>query len=181
MSNQMDEGQGDPNEPQGLKDLRAKADQASTLLRENAMLRAGVDTDTDLGAMFARAYEGPLERDAVTEAWGKINPPPATAPPTGEPAPEATGPTPDELRAQAEQDAARRGIGSTPAEPHEMGKVDPVMGAFDKFHEDRRAGLTAEKASRPVFGAILSEAMQGNEKYLATPWTPEELAGDSVR
>lgn len=168
----------DPDEPQGLKDLRAKADQATTLGRKVAFLEAGVPTKTPLGAMFADAYKGELTEEAITAAWAEIAPaqPAVADPPSGD-----TPPTPDEARLQAEQDAARRGIGSTPAEPHELGKVDPVLGAFDQFHADRRAGLTAEKASRPVFGSILAQAMEGNEKYLSTPWTPEELAGDSVR
>lgn len=71
----------DPNTPDTTDEGNARqlreayeASQSSNgvLARENAMLRAGVDLDSPLGKMFARAYDGELDTDAVRAAATEV-------------------------------------------------------------------------------------------------------------
>ena len=52
---------------------RAKQE-ADALRRELAFVKAGVDTSTKLGAMFATAYTGELTEEAVRASWAEILP-----------------------------------------------------------------------------------------------------------
>lgn len=51
---------------------RTAAQEAAALKRENAFLKAGVPTDSPLGEMFAKAYDGELTAEAISEAASKI-------------------------------------------------------------------------------------------------------------
>lgn len=65
-----------------LAQVEADAKRAGALERDNALLRAGVPSDTPLGKVFAKAYDGELTLEAIKAAWtelspGGSNPPPA--------------------------------------------------------------------------------------------------------
>jgi hypothetical protein len=104
----------DPNEPDDIKALRAKAGSvdeavanAIRLERENAFLRAGVADDTPVGKMFAKSYDGELTVEAIVEAATQVGALKTATPP---PPPENNF-TPEEAaaRQQAQQLAAGGG------------------------------------------------------------------------
>jgi hypothetical protein len=76
----------DPNEPTWRQQLRAEAKAgreavaraeaaeaaAKAATRELAMRRAGVDMDSPLGSMFAKAYDGTDDVDTIKNSWGEV-------------------------------------------------------------------------------------------------------------
>lgn len=164
------------NQGPSIQELRDAAErggqarkEADELKRENAMLKAGINTDTPLGAMFAKSYDGDLAADKIKAAWGEIAPAPQADPePTDDP------PTPPE---QLEETQARRvltsgGAGDT---PNQQPPEDPVKRGFDQFKERLNNGESREKAASSVFGSILQGAIEGDERALVQPWTEEQL------
>lgn len=151
---------------------REAAREAEELRRENAMLRAGVPTDTPLGAMFARAYDGKLDVDAVKAAWAEVAP--AEAPPVEEQSEEQP---PVEEHQQVEQTEQRRilttgGAGETAGQTP---PADPIQTGYGAFKEELAEGKSREEASAAVFGSILSAAAQGDERVIFSGWKPDQL------
>ena len=77
-------------EPGSIKELRDAADRGKkasqeldSMKREMAFLKAGVDTDTKVGQLLYKAYEGELETDAIRAEWSELAP--TAASPTSEP------------------------------------------------------------------------------------------------
>lgn len=152
---------------------REAAREAEELRRENAMLRAGVPTDTPLGAMFARAYDGKLDVDAVKAAWAEVAP--VEAPPAQEQSEEQP---PVEEDRQVEQTEQRRilttgGAGETAGQTP---PADPIQTGFGAFREELAEGKSREEASAAVFGSILSAAAQGDERVIFSGWKPDQLS-----
>lgn len=71
------------DEPQtsGIKALREKAEQDARELaaarRELALVKAGVDVESPLGKMFAKAYDGDLDPEVIRAEWSGLAPAPA--------------------------------------------------------------------------------------------------------
>lgn len=71
--------------PRGLRkaldrtDAKAKqaAAEAAAAKRELAFVKAGVDTDSKLGKLFANGYDGEVTVEAIRAAYAEINPAPA--------------------------------------------------------------------------------------------------------
>lgn len=71
----------EPSERDNLRDLRraakdgnaAKAELAAAK-RELALVKAGVDVDTALGAIFAKGYDGDADPAAIKAAWAALTP-----------------------------------------------------------------------------------------------------------
>ena len=68
-------------EPGSIKELRDAADRGKkasqeldSMKREMAFLKAGVDTDTKVGQLLYKAYEGELETDAIRAEWSELVP-----------------------------------------------------------------------------------------------------------
>ena len=66
------------------KDAEAAAQEGSTARRELTFLRAGVDLDSPVGKLFAKAYDGELDPEAIKTQWSEIAPSGATPPPSAE-------------------------------------------------------------------------------------------------
>lgn len=186
MSQQEPQEQQEPG-GESLKDLRSAADEGRRAKRELAFVKAGIDTDTPLGAMFATAYDGDLTKDAIAEQWQKI------APPANEPTQELT---PEQQQAALEeqqrmeeqatregaQDRARRGIASAPAEAPPTETVDPLKTGYDQFHQNLADGIDRERAGKPVLEAIIGSAVAGDKRFVWDgKWTDEEMAEGRVR
>jgi len=78
----------DNQEPGSIKELRDAADRGKkatqeldAMKREMAFLKAGVDTDTKVGQLLYKAYEGDLETDAIRAEWSELVPEAAAPPP----------------------------------------------------------------------------------------------------
>ncbi len=173
MSEQMPD-----NSDIDIRELREAADRGTNAVREADLLRrelafnkAGIDTDTPLGAMFAKSYDGKLEMDQVKEAWQQIAlaaQPPVPAEPT------TATPTAQEL----EQTEIRRlltsgGAGDTPAD---VPLPDPVERGYEIFHERLAKGERRETAAGAVIGSLIEAANNGDDRAIFTGWTAEELS-----
>lgn len=171
-----DQYQDDEDQQKDLRDLREAADrgnkatkEADALRKELAFTKAGIDTDTPLGKMFARSYDGDLDVAKVKESWAEIAPAPQGEVPVQK-APEAD-------RVQLEETATRRnltagGAGDTPTEQPDP---DPVERGYTEFHERMAKGERRETAAGAVIGSLIEAANRGDERALVTPWTDEQL------
>lgn len=93
MADDNDLESADEVDSKGIKDLRRAADEGraakaalEAMARENAFLKAGVDTTTPVGSMLLKAYDGELTPEAIkaqAEAVGAVAKPadPDTADP----------------------------------------------------------------------------------------------------
>ena len=141
-------------EPQdNLKDLRRAADEGKaaraendSLKRELAMAKAGIDTDTKLGKMFARSYDGELDIEAIRAEAREVGAIEGPAPtPTETATPEEREQT--DLRANLASGTVATGTPDEDpfAEALAAGKAARAQGR--SFEESFIAGLG------PVFGA----------------------------
>ena len=155
-----------------IAELRAAADrgtsaakEAEGLRRELAFTKAGVDTDTPIGAMFAKAYDGDLDLATVKEAWGAVAPVSNAQPPVV-----VTPPPTDET--EQRRLLTSGGAGDTPVEtPLE----DPVERGYEGMHARLKAGERRETAAGDVFGSLFKAAAEGDERAIWNGWTKEQL------
>jgi len=160
-----------------IQELRDAADRgreatkrADKLERELAFSRAGIDTETPLGRMFADAYKGELDKEAVKAAWSEI------AGAAGGNAQEPPAQQEEKQVEQSETDERRRlttgGAGET---PHEQPDPDPVQSGYKNFQERLRDGEPREKAAGSVFGALIGAAAKGDKRAIFSGWSDEDL------
>jgi hypothetical protein len=152
----------DPDEPEGVRNLRgalerekARGDEGAIAVRELALVKAGVDTDSPIGKMFAQTYAGELEPEAIKAAWGEV------APAATPPAPEADPATPPPTT----ESAASRGLGSGEGEPPPPPTGPVTSGtdqAFQHYQDEVKSGMDKKTASGNVFGDILTRAAAGD-------------------
>jgi hypothetical protein len=127
--------------------------------RTNALLAAGVNPDSPVGAMFSKAYDGDLKVDAIKEEWLKVAPAPTAA----AAAPPDDGPSEAE-KAQAAQRSQLTTGGQPPGEeptPH------PNVAAKAAFDKARGEGKSVETAQRDYVQVIMNAAAAGDERVLA--------------
>lgn len=144
----------------------------AVVIRENAMLRANVDLDSDVGKMFARAYEGELDVEAIKAGASSVGALKAT-PSVPDPQPSA-----DEL-----EQARLRGELSADGEP---GGAPPPHGitveeTYERFQSELRKGVPREEAAGLVLSEFIAEANAGNPNFLfdADEWR-RKAAGSSL-
>lgn len=158
------------NEDPNLKHLRekaAKADEAEAALadarRENAILRAGIDTESKLGQMFVKAYDGDFaDVEALKAAAKEIG-----VPIRGETVEETSTTTADAATETAEptgtterQQLAAGAVADTGESP------DPRKLATDQFNADMAAGLEQDEAAGRAFNLLVNAANGGDPRVL---------------
>lgn len=78
------DGTADDESPNALRRAakagKAAKAEADRLSREIAFLKAGIDTDSPVGTMFAKAYDGELTKEAVTAAFAALGVPAVQTP-----------------------------------------------------------------------------------------------------
>jgi hypothetical protein len=173
-------------EPKGLPEVRAALDreterrkaaeaEAETgrkAQRDLVFMRAGVDTTTPMGGMFAKGYDGELEVEAVKASYGTLVPAPAEEAPEGEQTPATPGSpqTPQEVQeAEAKRLAdARAAIqsGATPPGKEPKGPVgQAMMDAAFEAQQGARArpqGGFGPKARDAAFDVVFQRAKEGD-------------------
>lgn len=142
----------------------AKAARAAT--RELAFVKAGIDTESPLGALFSAAYDGPLERDAIVEAWKAVAPAPP-APPANDstpPAGEATPPAGDDGAEfeRERQRLAQEGLGDTGTPPDR----DPRRVAVETGQKLLSEGKSRDEAMAEAFSIIAGGAAAGDSRVI---------------
>jgi hypothetical protein len=157
-----DDGTGDSDGMRNLRDAhdreKQRADTNEGAARELAFVKAGVDTDSALGNMFMRAYDGELTKEAIEVAAGEVGALRSATPPA---------PTGDELPPGPGESTTRQALISGDAPPPTPKEKAPTMD--DAWAERQRllsAGAEDDEAASPVFGHILSQAAAGNPAFL---------------
>lgn len=144
---------------------------AEALALENVLLKAGVDTESALGKMFAKSYDGERTVDAVKAAAaevGALTAPTAPPPPAGEP-------TADDLR----QTAERAALSSDGQAGDPLGASgNPVEEAYGDFRHELSVGKSRDDASAAVIGRFIGEANAGNPDFKYSPETWRAQQGE---
>ena len=151
-------------EADNLADLRRAAKEnskarreADGLKRELALLKAGVDTDSAVGKMFAKGYEGELTKEAVTAAWSEISP--NAEPPAAESTDTVTDPA--ERAATQERTNLASGVSQTiepTPDPREVGRA-----AGQKVVAD---GGSREDGMATHFQHLVAAAIAGDKRVI---------------
>lgn len=151
-----------------IRSMERDAKKARLLEKENAFLKAGIDTETPLGALLFQAYDGPLEADAIRDAWGKVAPAPAPPAEGTPPASEASTP-PADADQQAFQEERRRlaagGTGDDGTSPDR----DPRKVAIEDANRLMAEGKSRDEALAEAFSSIAGAAAAGDSRVI---WSP---------
>lgn len=141
-----------------LREKAKKADAVPQLERKVAVLEAGINTSTPLGAMFLKSYDGELTAEAITAAAAEVGLVQGQADPDPQPGEPGT--------AEAEYAAARNTLNQgDPAAFSEEPKNAGDM-AFKAFEDARKQGKRAEEARVDGFRTLIEQAAQGNPTAL---------------
>jgi hypothetical protein len=168
FDNEHDDDMNDDNQAaeQSPKALRRAADEGrkakaelAAAKRELAMLRAGVDVETPVGKLFAKAYDGDIDADAIKAEWAAIAPKPADAP-ADEPVI-----TPDEAKSTAERQALAN---NAPADV--VQEVNPRDTALKAGMSTRSSGGTTDDALGVHFNELVKAAIAGDKRVLINAW-----------
>jgi hypothetical protein len=160
-----DEGQPAADSPKALRRAadegrKAKAELASAK-RELAMLKAGVDLESPIGKLFAKAYDGDTAADAIKAEWAAI------APKAGTDTPVAPEPviTDDEARSTTERQALAN---NSPADI--ASEADPRETAFKAGLATRAQGGSTEDALGAHFNELVRAAIDGDKRVTVEAW-----------
>jgi len=142
-----------------IRTLREQAAHAAKVNDENADLKkqllfakVGVDTDSTLGKMLLKSFDGASEDDlrklAIEVGAIKVSPPPA-----------------DEQHPDAGQQQFREQAQGGLAPSADPGP-DPWEAGLIKFHAERRKGVAVEVAQHNLAASILRAANTGDKRVL---------------
>ncbi len=146
----------DGNDSDSLKNLRQAAEAGRKAQREVAFLKAGVDTDSPIGKLLFKSYDGDLDIEAIKASALEVGAIKAPAAPAQD-----TGPTAEELA----QTAMRNDLASNSGTPSntEANPYDEALAAFDQA---RREGATAAQRSAAALGPVFAAASRGDRRVL---------------
>lgn len=149
--------------------------------RELAMVKAGIDTDTRLGQMFLKTYEGPLDKEAVKaaalEVPGLLLEPASPPPPTN--ADQGASPPPPTPEPQVdpnmtdERDRLHSG-GDAPGQINE----DPILLGKKRAEEVLVRGGTEEDAMVANLRTLYEAAAEGDDRVIWSPAKHQALASE---
>lgn len=145
-------------EPGSIKELRDAADRGKkasqeldAMKREMAFLKAGVDTDSKVGQLLYKAYDGELVTESIQAEWAELSP--GAAAPPSEP---ETVDTTDTQVAQQRQELAGDAI------PPEQQTESPYDAGHRAFKESLDAGRPHEDSAARFVHTVLEAAGGGN-------------------
>lgn len=154
-------------------DNATKAAEGDAAKRELALIKAGVDTDTALGKLFAKSYDGELTADAIKAAAAEI---PGLVTPVTDAATTTDGAeqlTPEQVeaaRVEAEQTGARQALASGAAAVGVV-EVDPIDAAGQAADAVRKRGGTDTTAAVAALNTLVGAAASGDKRVLIDPRT----------
>lgn len=120
----------------------AKAE-ATAAKRELLLMKAGVDTSTPVGSLFAKAYDGGLDIESVKSEWEKLSPSSAPQP--------VSAPEPDVTSRQA-ANMLRDGE-----------RAAPVIGSTGETRRDEMLRVARESTPSLGVAAWLNRSMRDAE------------------
>lgn len=144
------------------------------LALENALLRAGVDLDSEQGKLVRQAWTGQTpDLEAIKTQWELVKP----APPATEPIPD---PEPARIAGEASQAAERRDLAATSVVEPNPTDVDPSVAAVQAGLDvltpppGMKAG-TRDNAQAAVVHTILEAAANNDARVLVNE--PADASG----
>lgn len=203
MPEETNSGQPENREPKGLPEVRAALEreterrkaleaevaEANTAKRELALMRAGVDLDNPVGKLFAKAYDGELDPEAIKTQWTALAPqapaePPGEGEPPGTAGQGATPPEPPPPDPQTRLAGARAGLQSEANPPGSEPQAHLGQAMMDAaFHAQqgqraRPAGGFGPKARDAAFDVMFGRATQGDPETVFK--RPDETWADAT-
>ncbi len=140
-----------------------KADRAENeqLKRELAFAKAGVDTESKLGGMLSKTYEGDLnDIDALKAEWAELNPTQGSA---GDEAP-SDAPVPEGFQDPSQQQQHRDQLAGQAAGDAPKETIHPVDAAFEQFHANK--ALPMEDRQEAAMAHVLGAYFQGDSRVM---------------
>jgi hypothetical protein len=148
------------------------------LNRENALLRAGLDPDSDEGKTVLKLVGEDITPESVRSTVDTLRSTFGTQQDDSTPPPVevADPPPPDDTERRGafqQSGAVSQGIGDRMEEPP---PPDPVKAGYDNFDEARRRGTPVEDAAHHVLGALVQDAVEKGPKsvHVFEGWEAQE-------
>jgi hypothetical protein len=145
--------------PDHIKQLRADAEKGRKLEsmladkeREIAFLQAGIKTDTKLGAMLMKTYEGELSPEAIKAEAAELG--------LVEKQEEPETVEPDSPEAQMMQ--ARENLSTGRTATTEIPETNAVDAAFGEWNDSRKEGMSSGEAQDMAFASFIAAAARGD-------------------
>jgi hypothetical protein len=139
---------------------RAKRREDATK-REMVFVKAGIDTDTPKGQAALRAYDGELNKDAVSSWYGDV---------FGAPAIKGDEPSPEEVALTDDRQFVATGGDPGPgSESHEHPHVTAIRKADEVFTQT----FDRDKAAQMFLGTVFSAAAQGDPRVILQTVSPD--------
>lgn len=158
------------------KDGKAALTENEQLRRELMFARAGIDTETRLGKMLLKTFEGSSldELRAEAEEIGLIKP--ATT--------SRSADDDDDDDDSVQQQQVRQSLaGGAATGGADKTTPDPMTSALTNFHEQRKQGVRREDAALEVVDRVLSAAASGDKRVIFNPddWSRKAAAQSGFR
>lgn len=169
-----------PDEPQPIRQMRDalhRRDEELAALREqiagndetareNAFLKAGVDLNSPVGKLFARAYDGELDPAAIVTSAKDVGALLGNA---------ATQTADPELSPEeAAQTAERAGLAADAGDATSLPAEDPLDVGYREFHAGLKAGKPRTTAAAAVLSRMIAGANEGDPQFRYDPNTWRE-------
>ena len=145
--------------PDHIKQLRADAEKGRKLEsmladkeREIAFLQAGIKTNTKLGAMLMKTYEGELSPEAIKAEAAELG--------LVEKQEEPETVEPDSPEAQMMQ--ARENLSTGRTATTEIPETNAVDAAFGEWNDSRKEGMSSGEAQDMAFASFIAAAARGD-------------------
>ena len=135
------------------KQLRDQAKELSdnkSAQRELTFIKAGINSDSPLGRLFMKSYEGELNPEAIQAEWSALNGAVAPAPPAEE----------------IDTSAQERSSLASGAASDDHGGVDPRHEGLNRAEEMMKTGASWEDAAGSFLRGLVSAANQGDERVI---------------
>lgn len=137
---------------ENLRKLREKAEAGDAAMRENAMLKAGINTDSPLGKFFSDSYKGELTKEAVTAAATEIG------------LLEKETPDPEVSEQEKESTKERQKLTSGAADPSEMPKKHPREEGIEQARRVLDEGGTYEQGGAAYLSTLMQRHQEGDPR-----------------
>lgn len=171
IDEELEDGEVVEPTPDDIKGLRAAADrskankaEADAMRRENAMLKAGIDTESPIGALFAGGYKGELDKEAVKAAWAELGVSSAT--PADTPVVDTPPDNDDHLSADEKASTAERRALANGATADRGTTPDPRSEAKVRHQSVIDAGGKSDDAMVAYFDTVLTAAGAGDKRVI---------------
>lgn len=145
-----------------LTELRQGAEASLALARENAFLKAGVDLQSPVGKLFARAYDGELDPAVIVAAAKDVGALLGNAAAMADP----------ELSAEeAAQTAERANLAADAGAAGTLPTENPLEAGYREFQAGLKAGKPRNTAAAAVLSRMIAGANEGDPQFRYDPNT----------